>query len=51
MENFCLLLLSLTSQQLHRVLHLLNSELPLDLVVQFLMFLLITFFMLILVGK
>lgn len=51
MEDFCLLLLSLTFQQLLWLLYLLNSELPVDLVVQFFMFLIITLFMLILLGK
>lgn len=46
-----MLLLSLTFQQLLWLLHLLNSELPVDLVVQFFMFLIITLFMLILLGK
>lgn len=46
-----MLLLSLTFQQLLWLLYLLNSELPVDLVVQFFMFLIITLFMLILLGK
>jgi len=51
MEDFCLQLLNLALQQLHWILYLLNSEVPVDLVVQFFKFLIIMLFLLILLGK
>lgn len=51
MKHFFLQLLNLTFQQLHWLLYLLKSEVPVDMVVQFFVFLIIMIFMLILLGK